>query len=395
LRSGDLHEELGILLLKFVALVAPVPRQEDVGNDAFATLVRPEGSRQLIPDVSFLVQLKSASVLSVSYTTRDDMAWISGLDSPLFIGRVDVKQARIELFTTLRLHQILLERSYDGIELLLDPADEASTTPNVRRANLGPPVHAWSMASVTEPNFLAKSYAIIRPHVDTLRRNRSLRGIQSQRLLRWETGQSPIDNGEMMLVSSQDDIVGTLRDMAPHVRRLLMHLQHRKRYGDFLVMMAFLDLMRRWGADPDEDGILRTIVGSLAEGPEISIEDAIRIRHAFQPATSLDLSRLPISDGALAVIPETVTGLALVNAPVTDAGIQRLLKLTGLKRLNIAGTQITDDGLVALSGLHNLEWVCVNRTRVTALGVDQLKAARPDVEVKVGCEPGSAPADVS
>jgi hypothetical protein len=288
-----------------------------------------------------------------------------------------------------------LERSYDGIELLLDPADEASTTPNVRRANLGPPVHAWSMASVTEPNFLAKSYAIIRPHVDTLRRNRSLRGIQSQRLLRWETGQSPIDNGEMMLVSSQDDIVGTLRDMAPHVRRLLMHLQHRKRYGDFLVMTAFLDLMRRWGADPDEDGILRTIVGSLAEGPEISIEDAIRIRHAFQPATSLDLSRLPISDGALAVIPETVTGLALVNAPVTDAGIQHLLKLTGLKRLNMAGTQITDDGLVALSGLHNLEWVCVNRTRVTALGVDQLKAARPDVEVIVGCEPGSAPVDVS
>ena len=71
-------------------------------------------------DVSFLIQLKSASVPFVSYTTPDDMAWISGLDSPLFIGRVDVKQARIELFTTLRLHQILLERSYEGIELLLD-----------------------------------------------------------------------------------------------------------------------------------------------------------------------------------------------------------------------------------------------------------------------------------
>jgi hypothetical protein len=50
------------------------------------------------------------------------MAWISALDSPLFIGRVDLKLARIELFTTLRLHQILLERGYDGIELLLDPA---------------------------------------------------------------------------------------------------------------------------------------------------------------------------------------------------------------------------------------------------------------------------------
>ena len=76
LRSGDLHEEFGIFLLKAVALVAPVPRQEDGGIDAFVTLIRPEGSRRLIPDVSFLVQLKSASAASVSYTTPDEMAWI-------------------------------------------------------------------------------------------------------------------------------------------------------------------------------------------------------------------------------------------------------------------------------------------------------------------------------
>ena len=392
LRSGDLHEEFGIFLLKAVALVALVPRQEDVGNDAFATLIRPEGSRRLIPDVSFLVQLKSASVASVSYTTPDEMAWISALDSPLFIGRVDLKQARIELFTTLRLHQILLEHGYDGIELLLDRADETSTMPNVRRANLGPSVHAWSMADVTEPNFLARSYAVLRPHVDTLRRNRALRGIQAQRLLRWETGQPPTDNGEMMLVSPQNDIADTLRDMAPHARRLLMELQHRKRYGDFPVMLAFFDLMRSWGADPDPDGTLRRVAGSMAEGPEISVEDAIRVRHAFQPASCLDLRGLSVSDEALAVVPDAVTGLALVNAPVTDAGIPHLLRLTGLKRLNIAGTQITDDGLVVLGGLQNLEWVCVNRTRVRAIGVDRLKATRPGVEVMIGSEPGSAPA---
>jgi len=104
------------------------------------------------------------------------------------------------------------------------------------------------------------------------------------------------------------------------------------------------------------------IAGYLAEGPDISVEDTIRTRHAFQP-NGLDLSRLPVTDEDLAVIPDTVTGLALVNAPVTDAGIPHLLRLTGLKRLNIAGTQITDDGLVALGGLQNLELVCVNRTR--------------------------------
>jgi hypothetical protein len=62
LRSGDQHEELGVVLLKTLALVAPVPRQEDLGHNAFATLIRPAGSRRLIPDLSFLVQLKSDSV---------------------------------------------------------------------------------------------------------------------------------------------------------------------------------------------------------------------------------------------------------------------------------------------------------------------------------------------
>ena len=319
------------------------------------------------------------------------MAWISALDSPLFIGRVDLKQARIELFTTLRLHKVLLERDYDGLELLLDAADETSTVPNVRRANLGPPAHAWSMADVTTPGFLARSYAVLRPHVDTLRRNRLLRGIQTQRILRWETGQPPSDNGEMMLVSPQNDIGDTLRDMVPHARRLLMELQHGKRYGDFPVMLAFFDLMRRWGADPDPDGTLRMFVGHMAEGPEISVEDAIHIRYASQPTGKLDLRGLSISDGTLAAIPDSVTGLALVDALVTDAGIPQLLKLTGLKRLNIAGTQIMDDGLVALGGLQKLEWVCVNRTQVTAEGVGRLKATRPDVEVMIGSEPGSPP----
>src|SRR5690349_6479841 len=97
LRSGDLHEELGLLLLRTVALVAPVPRPEDVGTDAFATLVRPDGARRLLPDVSFLVQLKAASVSVVSYNTPDAVNWVTSLEIPLFIGRVDLSAGRIEL----------------------------------------------------------------------------------------------------------------------------------------------------------------------------------------------------------------------------------------------------------------------------------------------------------
>jgi hypothetical protein len=152
-------------------------------------------------------------------------------------------------------------------------------------------------------------------------------------------------------------------------------------------MLAFFDLMRRWGVDPDPQGTLRTVAGYMAVGPEISVEDAIRIRAAFQSPRLLDLSRLPVSDEALAVIPETVSGLALVNALITDAGIPHLVKLTELKRLNIAGTRISDDGLVALEALPNLEWVCVNRTQVTAAGKDRLKAIRPNITVMIDAEP--------
>lgn len=390
LRSGDLHEELGIFLLKAIALVAPVPRQEDVGNDAYATLIRPDGSRRLIPDLSFLVQLKSASVTSVSYRTADEMAWISALESPLFIGRVDLKRAKIELYTTLMMHQILLESDHKGIELLLDHGGGASSDPSVRRANLGPPVHAWSMSDVPNPGFDATSHAILRPHVEALRRNRDLRAIQTQTMLRWETSRPPTYDGEMMKTSAKSDIADTLKGMFPHIRRLLLELQTKKKYGDFPVMLAFLDMMRRWGADPDPGGYSRMMAGFMAEGPEISVEEAIVFRSLFQPGNRLNLDGLAVSDEALAAIPDSVEALAMANSPVTDAGIPHLLRLSRLTRLNLTGTQITDDGLVALRGLPNLQWVCVKRTQVTSGGVESLKAARPEVEILMDTESGSA-----
>ena len=267
LRSGHLHEDLGIYLLRALAFVARVPPPDDVGSDAFVTLIRPDGNRRLIPDLSFLVQLKANSITSIKYATPEEIAWISSLEVPLLFGRTDRVQQRIELFTTQRLHQILLEDDYEGIELLLDPADESSSEPNLRRANLGPPVHAWSMAELTEAGFLARSYGVLRPHVDNLRRNLLLRGIQSQRVLRWETGKPPIHHCNMTLTSPQDDIADTLREMAPHARRLLMEIPDRQSLGDLAVMLAFFDLMQRWGADPDPNGtynMLASVRGALS-----------------------------------------------------------------------------------------------------------------------------------
>jgi hypothetical protein len=67
-RVGDLNEELGILLLKSLAAVAPIPRQEDFGLDAVATLLRPDpNSRCVYAEKSFYVQFKTQSQNSISY----------------------------------------------------------------------------------------------------------------------------------------------------------------------------------------------------------------------------------------------------------------------------------------------------------------------------------------
>jgi hypothetical protein len=380
LRSGDLHEELGLFLLRAVALVAPVPRQEDVGNDAFATLIRPEGSRRLLPDVSFLVQLKASSVSVVSYRGRDEIAWITNLEIPLFIGRVDLSRASIALYSTQRLHQILLETSYDELHLLLDPADESSRVNNIRPFNVGPPVHTWSVADLDQPNFLTRTFSILRPHVEGLRTNRHLRDIRYQRLLKWETGVPPEDAGVMMMGTVNDDGTAILQSMVPGIQRLLSEVMHKKRYRHFPLLLAMIQMMREWNVDPDPQGIWVQMAAVMAQGPDLTDEDVVRLR-CFANLNPLDLSRLQLSDDSLTEIPESVTKLGIMDTPISDVGIGHLLRLKNLSRLNVAGTRITDAGLDLLASLGSLEWLNVGRTNVTDEGIERLKARRPGIEV--------------
>lgn len=81
-RGGDLAEGLGLELLRPFAFIAPVPRPEDVGIDAVATVFRPDNHR-LIAEDSFLVQVKAASIRKIQYG-GEQLDWLRTLKLPFF-----------------------------------------------------------------------------------------------------------------------------------------------------------------------------------------------------------------------------------------------------------------------------------------------------------------------
>jgi len=50
--------------------------------------------------------------------------------------------------------------------------------------------------------------------------------------------------------------------------------------------------------------------------------------------------------------------------------------------LELRGTEITDAGLVHLTGLTKLQWLHLRNTRVTDAGVNELKKALPKVTIE-------------
>lgn len=106
-RSGDLSEHLGLLLLKGIAAVADVPRQEDFGLDAVATLLRRDEDGNCYAEDGFAVQLKSDSETSLEYRDHE-LAWLLGQSQPMFVGLVSRRVARISLYPTLYVHQAVL-----------------------------------------------------------------------------------------------------------------------------------------------------------------------------------------------------------------------------------------------------------------------------------------------
>ena len=64
----------------------------------------------------------------------------------------------------------------------------------------------------------------------------------------------------------------------------------------------------------------------------------------------------------------------LLSCPqkTSDAGLERVARLTKLRAFNLQGTQISDDGLIHLVGLTQLRYLLLGGTKVTDAGLKHL-----------------------
>jgi hypothetical protein len=127
--------------------------------------------------------------------------------------------------------------------------------------------------------------------------------------------------------------------------------------------------------------------GTDRPGSDLAIKKEIVGLDGLAPLTklkALDLGDLPLKSADLAWLP-ALTVLEQLDIDgsfqIDDAVAGALLKLGSLKRLNLAGTLLTDTALNQLAGMMTLQQLTVGGTQVTAGAVAAFSRKRPDCRV--------------
>lgn len=103
--------------------------------------------------------------------------------------------------------------------------------------------------------------------------------------------------------------------------------------------------------------------------------------HGLQTLTSrtrlrwLYIGGTKVTDDGVGIINafSNLETLSLYGLPVTDAGVGSLRTMTGLAKLNLGNTQITDKSLLALAKFRKLQGLFLTATRITDEGIAHLK----------------------
>lgn len=193
-RSGDLAEQLGLYLLQSVALVAPVPRTEDIGIDVVCTLISEYDQYSYLAEDSFYVQIKSGSVREIEYSDVG-VQWLTNLKLPLFVAVVDKAETKVSIYTCKRLYDaIALKKDRKEIKLILaenknenifDLVDEEQTD-----IFLGPPIVEWKLSNLMNEE-TTLFFNVMKEHIRIIHEAMELYTIGCGTSYVWKTNEMP------------------------------------------------------------------------------------------------------------------------------------------------------------------------------------------------------------
>jgi hypothetical protein len=235
LRSGDLAEELGVLLLQHLVLVAPIPRTEDVGIDVVATLLSDFDKRCLLAEDNFFVQIKSMSVGKIEYSAHQ-IDWLYKLELPFFVATIDRSNSSIQLFCAHRLSNAFIT-NHERKKVVLHFDDYDITNELVAKDNenvhIGPPVAEWSVASLmSDDSFPETFYQVLKEHISIYKKNLAWRKVGWIELCGWETNELPYVFGragaESRNFADSQKIVEDALD--PYLSKWLMGMQLKNQW---------------------------------------------------------------------------------------------------------------------------------------------------------------------
>ena len=231
-RKGDWNEELGILLLKSLAAVAPIPRQEDFGLDAVATLLRPDQKYFVYAEDSFYVQLKSESKDPLSYRDHE-LEWLNNLQLPLFIGQVRRRDSSLRLYPAHSLNEMLILRDFRGFKELVVRLQEnggAKRQINEERCEvfLGEPLLTINIKQASDAEFTKHAYQILKDYLRMEHQNITSRHLKFYRHIRWTTNEKVFYEGQLVALRRgflKDDLYDACESIVPGLQVIQLYAE--------------------------------------------------------------------------------------------------------------------------------------------------------------------------
>jgi hypothetical protein len=273
-RSGNLNEHLGLLLLKSIAAVADVPRTEDVGIDAVATLLRRDNDGNCYAEDGFVVQLKSESEGSMEYRPHE-LSWFLAQSQPMFIGHVSRRDARISLYPTLRINQAVLALHATQVTALF--CESGASCPwaggpgNSATVWLGPPLLSWTLAEMDDATWLESAYELLKRFLGIVRHEFEILSFRQCSEIVWSMNDkdSIRSSPGWMMKGHPDDLHSMANRCNAGLNALLMQaaMMPEKRRGSLMSsLLGVVASLRDLGVEIDPSTMTLAVAAGLGFG---------------------------------------------------------------------------------------------------------------------------------